>query len=100
MHVAEVDSFLPAHQVYGKRPLDQAGRDEYVAQTAEVARRLGVLDPPTTEAELAAAIAAFRPELEATDHAREAVSFLVLAPAAAAGRRGRRTARWWPPRSG
>ena len=36
-----------------RQPLDQAGRDEYVAQTAEVARRLGVLDPPTTEAELA-----------------------------------------------
>ena len=52
VHVAEVDSFLTAHQVYGKRPLDQAGRDEYVAQTAVVARKLGVVDPPTTEAEL------------------------------------------------
>jgi uncharacterized protein (DUF2236 family) len=80
VHVAEVDSFLRAHQVYGHRPLDQAGRDEYVAQTAEVARKLGVLDPPTTEAGLAAAIEAFRPELEATGHAREAVSFLVWHP--------------------
>ena len=41
VHVAEVDSFLRAHTVYGKRPLDRAGRDEYVAQTGEVARRLG-----------------------------------------------------------
>jgi uncharacterized protein (DUF2236 family) len=80
VHAAEVDSFLRAHQVYGRRPLDQAGRDEYVAQTAEVARRLGVLDPPTSEAGIAEAIEAFRPELQATDHARDAVSFLVWHP--------------------
>jgi uncharacterized protein (DUF2236 family) len=80
VHVAEVQSFLLAHQVYGKHPLDQAGRDEYVAQTAVVARKLGVLDPPTTEAELDAAVESFRPELDATDHAREAVSFLVWHP--------------------
>jgi uncharacterized protein (DUF2236 family) len=80
VHVAEVESFLLAHQVYGKRPLDQAGRDEYVAQTAVVAAKLGVVDPPTSEAGLAAAVEAFRPELEATDHAREAVSFLVWHP--------------------
>ena len=80
VHVAEVDSFLTAHQVYGERPLDQAGRDEYVAQTAVVARKLGVVDPPTTEAELRATIEEFRPELEATQHAREAVSFLVWHP--------------------
>ncbi|MBB6628673.1 DUF2236 domain-containing protein [Nocardioides sp. KIGAM211] len=80
VHVAEVDSFLRAHQVYGKDPLDQAGRDEYVAQTAEVAARLGVVDPPTTEAALAEVLAAYRPELRATPEAREAVSFLLLKP--------------------
>jgi len=80
VHVAEVDSFLRAHQVYGARPLDQAGRDEYVAQTAVVARKLGVVDPPMTEAELAAAVEEFRPELTATQHARDAVSFLVWHP--------------------
>jgi uncharacterized protein (DUF2236 family) len=80
VHVAEVDSFLLAHTVYGKEPLDQAGRDTYVAQTAEVARRLGVLDPPTPEAELRAALAAYRPELRGTDDAREAVSYLLLKP--------------------
>ena len=46
VHVAEAHSFLLAHQTYGARPLDQAGRDEYVAQIAEIGRRLGVLDPP------------------------------------------------------
>ena len=80
VHVAEIDSFLTAHQVYGKHPLDQAGRDEYVAQTGVVARRLGVLDPPTTEAALAERLAAYRPELLATDHAREAVRYVVLKP--------------------
>lgn len=80
VHVAEIDSFLRAHQVYGAEPLDQAGRDAYVSQTAEIARRLGVIDPPTTEAELRVAMAAFRPELSATDHAREAASYLIWHP--------------------
>jgi uncharacterized protein (DUF2236 family) len=80
VHVAEIDSFLLAHQVYGKHPLDQAGRDRYVAETAEVARRLGVLDPPTTEAELAEVIDGFRDELRATPQAREAISYLLFRP--------------------
>lgn len=80
VHVAEVDSFLLAHQTYGRRPLDQAGRDAYVAESGEVARRLGVIDPPMTEAELRATLEAFRPELRATDHARDAVRFLALHP--------------------
>lgn len=80
VHVAEVDSFLLAHQVYGKQPLDAAGRDEYVAQAAEIARRLGVVDPPTTEAGLAEALAGYRSELRATDHAREAVGIILFRP--------------------
>ena len=80
VHIAEVDSFLLAHTVYGKDPLDQAGRDEYVAQTAEVARRLGVLDPPTTGAELAAALESYRPELRGTPEASEAVRYLLFKP--------------------
>ena len=80
VHVAEIDSFLRAHQAYGRRRLDQAGRDEYVAQTAVVARKLGVADPPTTEAGLAARLESYRPELEATHHAREAVRHVVRRP--------------------
>ena len=80
VHVAEVDSFLLAHQTYGARPLDQAGRDSYVAQTAVVAERLGVGDPPRTEQQLRDALKAFRPELRGTAHAREAVGFLLLHP--------------------
>ena len=80
VHVAEVDSFLRAHQVYGREPLDQDERDTYVAQTAVVARKLGVLDPPTTEAELADVLESFRPELRATEHAREAIRYLLWHP--------------------
>jgi uncharacterized protein (DUF2236 family) len=44
VHVAEVDSFLLAHRLYGAHPLDQSGRDGYLADTARVARALGVVD--------------------------------------------------------
>ena len=80
VHVAEVDSFLLAHTVYGASPLDQAGRDEYVAQAAVVAEKFGVPDPPRTEAELRERLAAFRPELRGTPEAREAVRYLLFRP--------------------
>ncbi|WP_182524585.1 oxygenase MpaB family protein [Nocardioides dongkuii] len=80
VHLAEVDSFLRAHTVYGAEPLTPAERDEYVAQVGEVARRLGAVDVPSTEAELDAALAAYRPELRGTPEAREAVRYLMLRP--------------------
>ena len=80
VHVAEVDSFLRAHGASGAAPLAAAGRDTSVAQTAEVARRLGVVDPPTTERELAEVLARFRPELRGTPEAREAVGYVLLRP--------------------
>lgn len=80
VHLAEIDSFLRAHQRYGARPLDAAGRDGYVADTALVARELGVPDPPTTEAGLAAQLAAYRPELAGTPEARATARFLLLHP--------------------
>jgi uncharacterized protein (DUF2236 family) len=80
IHVAEVDSFLLAHTVYGKEPLDQAGRDRYVAEAGVIARKVGVLDPPTTELELHEALASYRPELRGTPEAREAVRYLMFKP--------------------
>ena len=80
IHVAEVDSFLRAHTVYGTEPLVGSDRDRYVAETAEVVRRLGVVDPPTTEAGLEEAMASYRPELRGSREAREAVSYLLLRP--------------------
>jgi len=80
VHVAEVDSFLLAHRLYGAHPLDQGGRDGYVADTARVAAALGVVDPPVTERELHERIQAFRPELAVTAAARDAARFLLLTP--------------------
>jgi uncharacterized protein (DUF2236 family) len=80
VHIAEADSFLRAHSRFGARPLDQAGRDGYVADLARIGTELGVPDPPRTEAELAARLAAYRPELAATAQAREAARFLLLDP--------------------
>jgi uncharacterized protein (DUF2236 family) len=80
VHLVEVDSFLLAHQTYGATPLDAAQRDEYVAQTGGVARRLGVIDPPETERELKDRIEDYRGELRATREAREAASFMLLHP--------------------
>jgi uncharacterized protein (DUF2236 family) len=80
VHVAEIDSFLRAHQRYGSAPLSAAERDGYVADTARVARELGVLDPPETQAALAERIERFRPELRGTPEARSAARFLLLNP--------------------
>ncbi len=80
VHVAEIDSFLTAHQRFGARPLDQAGRDRYVDEVARVAEELGADGVPHSEAELRAALDAFRPELEGTPAARATARFLLLRP--------------------
>jgi len=80
VHVAEVDSFLAAYQRYGAGRLDQAGRDAYLADAALVAEKLGVTDPPTTEAQLRTQLQAYRPELRSTPAARAAARFMVLQP--------------------
>ncbi|MFI6106917.1 oxygenase MpaB family protein [Streptomyces sp. NPDC051310] len=80
VHIAEVDSFLCAHQRYGAHPLDPAGCDAYVADMARVATALGVVDPPRDHAELAARLDSYRPELRATREARETARFLLLHP--------------------
>jgi uncharacterized protein (DUF2236 family) len=78
--VAEVDSFLDTYRRYGSTTLSAAEQDGYVADTARVARALGVLDPPTTVAELSAQLAAYRPELRGTAEARAAARFLLVHP--------------------
>jgi uncharacterized protein (DUF2236 family) len=80
VHIAEADSFLRAHTRFGAQPLDQAGRDGYVADMARIATELGVPDPPRTEAELAGRIARYRGELAGTRQARAAARFLLLNP--------------------
>jgi uncharacterized protein (DUF2236 family) len=80
VHVAEIDSFLAAHQRWGADPLDAEGRDTYVAEAARVAEELGVSDPPRSEAELRAQLKAYRPELRGTPAARRTARFLLLNP--------------------
>jgi uncharacterized protein (DUF2236 family) len=80
VHIAEADSFLRAHSRFGAHPLDQPERDAYVADLARIGAALGVPEPPRTEAELAARIKEYRPELAATAQAREAARFLLLSP--------------------
>lgn len=80
VHVAEIDSFLAAHDRYGATPLVGAERDEYVAQAAGVARALGADEPPTTEAELADCLEGFRAELDGTPTAQRAARFLLVHP--------------------
>ena len=79
VHVAGIDSFLAAYQRYGVgEPLSQAERDSYVADASLVATKLGVIDPPLTEAELRLQLADYRPELAGTPEARQAARFLLL----------------------
>lgn len=80
VHVAEADSFLKAYQRYGAGTLDRTERDEYVTDMAFIGRKLGVHDPPTTEAELRERLDGFRPELHGTPAARSVARFLVFTP--------------------
>ncbi|QDI67503.1 hypothetical protein CD934_01585 [Streptomyces calvus] len=80
VHVAEVDSFLRAHQRYGAHPLDDAGCDAYVADMARIALALGVPDPPVDRPGLAERLAAYRGELRSTPEARSTARFLLFNP--------------------
>lgn len=80
VHVAEVDSFLRAHDRYGARSLTAEERDQYVVQAAVTAELLGADEVPRSVEELDAALAAYRPELASTAAARAAARFLLVHP--------------------
>ena len=80
VHIAEIDSFLYTYQKFSKAPLDQEGRDGYVKDAAFVARAVGVIDPPETEAELREMIDSYRPELKSTRESRDATKYLLFKP--------------------
>ncbi len=80
VHLTEVDSFLVAKQRFGTGRVDGATADAYVAEMAVVADRLGVIDPPTTCAELRRQLARYRPELGLNRQSREAVWFITFPP--------------------
>lgn len=80
VHVAETDSFLAAYDKYGAKRLTADQRDEYVAQTAVVARELGATDVPVTVDELRTTLRAYRPDLASTPAARSTARYLLLRP--------------------
>lgn len=80
VHVCEVDSFLAAYRRYGSAPLGPEQADQYVADMAVIARKLGVFEPPTTVAEVRLELRDFRPEMVSTPEAREAARFLLFEP--------------------
>jgi uncharacterized protein (DUF2236 family) len=80
VHLAELDSFLAAHQRYGRQRLTPEQADRYVDEWGVIARKLGAEEPPTTVRELRQQLAQFRPELRSTREAREAARFLLVEP--------------------
>lgn len=80
VHVAEVESFLTTHQVYGRSPLTPAECDDYVAQASLVAELLGAADPPRTVAQLRRCLTEFHDDLEMTAAAQDTVDFLLQSP--------------------
>ncbi|MFG2721724.1 oxygenase MpaB family protein [Streptomyces sp. NPDC048416] len=80
VYTAEAYCFLAAHQRFGAHPLDEEGRDRYVAEAARVARALGADDAPSDLSTLRRRLDAYRPELRATRDARAAARFLLLTP--------------------
>lgn len=80
VHVAEVDSFLTAHRVYGGTRMTEAQYDGYVEDMAVIARKLGIPAPPTSVQGLRDQLHQFRRELHPTPEARDAVRYLLLEP--------------------
>lgn len=80
VHLAELDSFLTAHDAYGRTRLDDEQRDGYVADMAVVAEALGVVDAPRSVRDLDAQLRAYRPELTATPEARDVARYLLVTP--------------------
>lgn len=90
VHVTEVDSFLRAYLRYGEGRLTDAECDRYVAEMAEVGRRLGVDAErvPQSMADLKDCLRSFRPECHVGRQARDAVRFLLLPPGVSLALRG------------
>lgn len=80
VHVAEIDSFLRAHDRYGATTLTREDRDRYVAQSAIIARGLGADQVPESVAELDECLHEFRSDLAGTPEARRTARFLLLTP--------------------
>jgi uncharacterized protein (DUF2236 family) len=77
VHAAETSMFLAAYRRFGAVSLSDDDADRYVADMANLARDLGMIDPPTSVAELESAIQRFRPELRLSADGATARDFVV-----------------------
>jgi uncharacterized protein (DUF2236 family) len=78
VHVAFTDSFLRCHETWGTRI--PGGADRYVDEWAAAGELMGVANPPHSNAELVAQLAAFDAELVSDERVRDAVGFLRRPP--------------------
>lgn len=81
VHVAEVSSFLGAYVRHVDPAFSGADQDRYYGEVAEIARRLGAADVPTTRAQVAAYLERVRPQLRCDSRARAVASALLSHPA-------------------
>lgn len=80
VHVAGAICFLRAYIRYRGRPLSESDQDRYFAETAEIARRLGAADVPTSRAAVSAYLDAVRPKLAADGRTAEVRRALMRPP--------------------
>src|SRR5579862_6206422 len=80
VHVAEVASFLRGYRRYGLGLVTLREADRYYDEVSVVAERLGATDVPRSRAEVGAYFRAVRPQLEATDQARDVLRFIRTPP--------------------
>lgn len=76
VHVVFTEAFLTCHETWGT-PIP-GGADQYVREWSKAGELVGVQDPPRSEAELRAALAAFRDAgtLKSDERVMEAVRFI------------------------
>lgn len=81
VHAAEVDSFLRAHRTYRDPDFPDARADQYLAEMATLARRLGAQEVPEDRQQLARFLASVRTELRVDARTRVVARTLLNQPA-------------------
>ena len=81
VHAAEVDSFLRAHRTYRDPDFSDEQADRYLAEMAQIARRLGAVDVPEDRHQLARFLASVRGELRVDARTRTVARTLLNQPA-------------------
>jgi uncharacterized protein (DUF2236 family) len=74
--VTQAYAVARAHSVYHPRPLRGARLDQYFAEYAEISRRLGATDVPSSRAEVHDYLRSMRPRLTVSEETLRAVRFL------------------------